>query len=197
MAAETDERRRRCEDREWECYKACFTEESDQGPGINFAGVIYPEGTELLTNVSEVPKYLHLKVVLDSGAGAHVINKKACPGYEIQESEMSKAGAAFLAADGGMIANYGEVKLNLVSPDSKGEGHRITSKFEVADVTRALWSVGLICDSGLNVKFTGQRAWVLDPSGRVLCVFHRTNGLYIADVKVENPMHEDFHRLGQ
>ena len=110
---------------------------------------------------------------------------------------MSKAGAAFLVADGGRMKNYGEVKLNLMSPDSQGEAHRITSKFEVADVTRALWSVGLICDSGLDVKFTSKRAWVLDPSGKELCVFHRTNGLYIADVRIENPIHEDFQRPGR
>ncbi len=57
--------------------------------------------------------------------------------------------------------------------------------------------MGLICDSGLSVRFSSERAWVLDPSGKELCVFNRTNGLYIADVQVENPIHEDFQRLGQ
>ena len=175
-----------------------FTEDDGEKDKVaNIAEVVYPEGFELLAHITEVPKYLHLEVVLDSGAGAHVINKKACPGCEIQESEMSKAGAAFLAADGGRMKNYGEVKFNLMSPDSQGGAHRITSKFEVADVTRALWSVGLICDSGLSVKFTSERAWVLDPSGRELCVFHRTNGLYIADVRIENPIHEYFQRPGR
>ena len=176
---------------------ACTRSDGETDHGANLAEVVFPEGSELLAHMAEVPRYLHLKVVLDSGAGAHVINKKACPGCEIQESEMSRAGAAFLAADGGRMKNYGEVKLNLVSPDSQGGTHRITSKFEVADVTRALWSVGLICDSGLSVRFSSERAWVLDPSGKELCVFNRTNGLYIADVQVENPIHEDFQRLGQ
>ena len=40
-------------------------------------------------------------VVFDSGAGAHVTNAKACPGYKVIESEMSKSGAAFREADGG------------------------------------------------------------------------------------------------
>jgi len=109
---------------------------------------------------------------------------------------MSKAGAAFLAADGGRIANYGEVHVNLLSYDSKGKSHSISSKFEAADVTRALWSVGLICDSGLRVQFTSERALVLDKQGTEVCAFKRTNGLYVTEVDVENPNYKDFQRRG-
>ena len=73
----------------------------------------------------------------------------------------------------------------MVSFDSSGGAHRISSKFEAADVTRALWSVGLICDSGLDVRFNSDRALVIDKQGREVCVFNRTNGLYIAEVQVE------------
>ena len=162
----------------------------------NFAEVVYPDETELLAAGSDVPKYMKMKVALDSGAGAHVVNRSTVPGYRVRPSAMSQAGAAFLAADGGRIMNYGEVQLNLVSYDSQGRGHQITSKFEAADVTRALWSVGLICDSGLDVQFTSAKALVLDKSGREVCAFHRTNGLYIAEVEVENPNHQDFQRRG-
>jgi len=161
--------------------------------------VVYPKAAELLATGAESaqpPKYSKLKVALDSGAGAHVINAQDAPGCKIAPSAMSKAGAAFLAADGGRIANYGEVRVNMISVDSAGAAHRICSKFEAADVTRALWSVGLICDSGLDVRFTAERALVLDQHGQELCVFHRCNGLYIAEVQVENPQHEDFHRPG-
>ena len=159
---------------------------------VNIAEVVYPPGREL--NLAEIPKYLTMKVVLDSGAGAHVINAKACPGYRVEESEMSRSGAAFRGADGGRIPNLGQVTLNLVSGDSKGNGHEITSKFEVADVTRALWSVGLICDSGLKVSFSKTNAYVHDTDGKELCVFVRTTGLYVADVEIENPNHPDFRR---
>ena len=107
---------------------------------------------------------------------------------------MSRAGAAFLAADGGRIANYGEVKVNMLSFDSRGTAHRISSRFEAADVTRALWSVGLICDSGLKVRFSSEKAVVEDQRGNEVCVFNRENGLYIAEVQVESP--EGFHRPG-
>ena len=161
--------------------------------------VVYPDGAELLATGAEKaapPKYTTLKVALDSGAGAHVINARDAPGYQVRPSAMSKSGAAFLAADGGRIANYGEVHVNMVSVDSNGEQHHISSRFEAADVTRALWSVSLICDSGLDVRFTAERALVLDAKGQELCVFQRCNGLYVAEVKVENPHHEDFQRPG-
>ena len=125
------------------------------------------------------------------------MNKKDAPGYQVQPSAMSQAGAALLAADGGRIPNYGEITVSMVSLDSKGGSHRISSRFEAADVTRALWSVGLICDSGLDVKFSAEKALVLDKTGQEVCVFHRTNGLYIAEVQVENPNHQGFQRHGQ
>ncbi len=170
----------------------------DQAMSCNVIDVVYPEGAELLSSAVEAPRYIALKVVLDSGAGAHVVNKKAVPGYAVRASAMSRAGAAFFAADGGRIKNYGEVQVNMVSLDSQGKQHLITSKFEAADVTRALWSVGVICDSGLDVRFSATRAWVLDEQGQELCVFHRTagSGLYIAEVMVENPDHPDFQRRG-
>ena len=85
------------------------------------------------------------------------------PGYTIEESEMSRNGTSFRGADGGNIKSYGQVLLNLIAPDSDGDGHDITSKSEVADVTQALWSVGLITDSGLKVFFIKTTAHVRDP----------------------------------
>ena len=160
--------------------------------------VVYPEGSEsLLMAGQDPPRYISLKVVLDSGAGAHVVNRKAIPGYAVMESVLSKAGAAFLAADGGRIKNHGESLLKIVAEDSKGGKHFITSNFQVADVTRALWSVGLICDSGLDVRLRRDHASVLDAHGRELCHFPRVGGLYIATVRIENPEHPDFQRPGQ
>ena len=98
---------------------------------------------------------------------------------------------------GGRIPNYGEVKVNMVSFDSKGGSHKICSKFEAADVTRALWSVGLICDSGLDVRFSSERALVVDKGGQEVCVFNRVNGLYIAEVQVENPVHPEVFFIGR
>jgi len=157
--------------------------------------VVYPDGAEILAAEAEAPRYKKIKVALDSGAGTHVINRDDAPGYTVRPSEMSQAGAAFLAADGGRIQNHGEVHVRMVAFDTKGGAHAITSRFEAADVTRALWSVGLICDAGLKVDFNSKRALVCDQNGNEVCVFERSNGLYVAEVEVENP--ESFHRPGR
>jgi len=81
--------------------------------------------------------------------------------------------------------------------DSAGRKRPITSKFDAADVTKALWSVGLICDAGLNAQFDAKRAVILDANGVEVMVFHRANrGLYTAEVEIANPDHVDFRRQG-
>jgi hypothetical protein len=162
---------------------------------LRLAEVVLPNG-EMHVAQSEIPRYVTMEVVLDSGAGAHVANKRHVPGYKVVPSALSKLGAAFVAADGGKIDNQGEALLSLITTDSKGAGHAVKANFQIADVTRALWSVGLICDSGLQVTFAAMSASILDKSGRELCHFERRHGLYIATVKLENPMHEGFGRPG-
>ena len=57
----------------------------------------------------------------------------------------------------------------------------------------------MICDSGFAVQFTSEAAKVVDKTGAEVCAFTRSNGLYIAEVQVENPlyaMREGFHRQG-
>jgi hypothetical protein len=146
-------------------------------------------------NMAEVPKYVSLTVVLDSGAGAHVMNPKDCKGHPIKESDLMKAGASFKAANGSLIKNHGQVQLNMMVRDSKGQRRAIKSKFEAADVTKALWSVGLICDAGLDAKFNAKQATILDANGIEVMVFNRKNGgLYTAEVEILNPDHADFRR---
>ncbi len=158
--------------------------------------VVFPEGPLMMAK-GEQPRYTELEVVLDSGAGAHVASKRHVTGYEIKESALSRAGAAFVAADGGRMKNHGETSLSIVTVDSKGTGHAVTANFQIADVTRALWSVGLICDSGLKVTFRAKDASVLDANGIELCHFERVHGLYVAKVQVENPLFDGFHRQGR
>ena len=148
--------------------------------------VVYPDGY-VMTASTDIPEFVLLKVVLDSGAGVHVAAKNHIAGYKVVESALSRAGASFVAADGGRIHNEGEALLNIETEDAKGRWHKVTSMFQVAEVTRPLWSVGVICDSGLDV----------DKTGYELCYFPRdAGGLYIATVRVRNPEHPGFTRPG-
>jgi hypothetical protein len=99
-----------------------------------------------------------------------------------------------VAADRGTIDNQGEALLSLITMDPKGAGHAVKANCRIADVTRALWSVGLICDSGLQVTFAAMSASISDKTGREICHFVRRHGLYIATVQLENLMHEGFGR---
>ena len=116
------------------------------------------------TVVTDIPRYLELELVLDSGAGAHVASKKHCPGYAVQPSAMRQSGVGFSAADGGDMENYGEAVLNIMTLDKAGKVTAGKTTFNISDVTRALWSVGLMCDGGLGVTFKKEFASVMDPS---------------------------------
>ncbi len=151
-----------------------------------------PEGCQLYT-MGE-PEFIDIEVVLDSGAGLHVGNRKHFPGYTVEPNDLSKAGAGFVAADGGVIDNQGEVLLQMTTTDGRGGEHAISSKFHVADVTRALWSVGVICDAGLEARFTSEAAVVQKPDGTPVCHFTRKKGLYITKARIRNPNFEGFRR---
>ena len=158
--------------------------------------VVYPEGFLGATDVAQ-PEFFTVEVILDSGAGAHVISKRMIPGYSVVPSELSKAGAGFVTADGGRMANLGEAQLHMVTTDGRGGAHEVHSKFQVADVTRALWSVGVICESGLKVAFDEDKAVISTPDGMEVCSFERKNGLYVTQVQLRNPLHEGFQRQGK
>ena len=120
--------------------------------------------------------------------------------YNVAESAGSKVGQHFVAAGGARIPNEGQFKLRLRSGGpAKGEGKDIESTFQVAKVTRPLWSVGRICDEGFSINFTQVEAVVVDKSGKAVCKFHRKGGLYVADLHLKNPAIKspDFPRRGK
>ena len=141
-----------------------------------------------------------IQVALDSGAGEHVASRSVAPKYSVAESAGSRAGQHFVAAGGARIANEGQFKLRLRSGGpAKGEGKDIESTFQVAKVTRPLWSVGRICDEGFSINFTQTQAVVQDKLGKAVCKFHRKGGLYVADLQLKSPAvrSQDFTRRGK
>ena len=158
--------------------------------------IVYPENSLYATDIEE-PEFIEFEVILGSGAGAHVVSAAMIPGYVVEESELSRAGAGFVAADGGRMKNRGEAKLKMITTDSRGGDHQVHSTFQVADVTRALWSVALICDSGLDVRFGRESAVVVDSKGIEICKFQRRNGLYVARTRLLTPLYKGFQRPGQ
>ena len=141
-----------------------------------------------------------IEIALDSGAGEHVASRSAAAGYTVVESAGSRAGQHFVAAGGARIPNEGQFTLALRSGDlEKKKGKDIKSTFQVAKVTRPLWSVGRICDEGFDVKFTNNEAYVMTKEGKEVCKFKRKGGLYVAELHLKSPVKTDqsFQRQGR
>ena len=137
-----------------------------------------------------------IEVALDSGAGEHVASKNVAPAYAISESAGSRAGQHFVAAGGARIQNEGQFTLRLRTGGlGRHEGKDINSTFQVAKVTRPLWSVGRICDEGFDVKFSKESAVVQSKDGKEVCKFQRKGGLYLAELHLK-PEPKPFTRLG-
>ena len=82
------------------------------------------------------------------------------------------------------------------------EGNVFNAVFQVADVSKALLSVGEICDSddGENfVVFTRNGGYIAQPAQGCTTAFHRTGtkGAYLMRTWVPDPAHTgDFARQG-
>ena len=151
---------------------------------------------EAVTYASEFFEEL-FEVALDSGAGEHVADNKDAPSYLVQESAGSRAGQNFIAANNHRIPNRGQMTLALQCEKYGGKkGREIKTTFQVAAVSRPLWSVGRICDEGFEVKLLKDEAQVLKKDGTVVCRFKRQGGLYIAKMSLRNPLYKSFQRQG-
>jgi hypothetical protein len=131
-----------------------------------------------LLNVS-IPRTL--KVALDSGAGDHVAAADQVGRKSIRPSAGSRNGRHFIAANGDRMANQGEAELNMVAPG----GRTVKSTFQIADVTRALFSVSKMCDEGCEVHFTQTEA-IVTKGGKVITRFAREGGLYCVEMQLKD-----------
>ena len=136
-------------------------------------------GTELLATPSACIRKRTIKIAMDSGAGDHVASPEDVEGFAIEESHNSKAGRNFVAANGGKIRNHGQSMVKMRT----GDGQRVASMFQVADVTRPLYSVSKLCDAGYGVSFTKQEG-IVSKDGKTIHRFHREGGLYVAEMLI-------------
>ena len=93
--------------------------------------------------------WTRMKVVPDSGAVTSVKPSKTTLGYPVQPSSGGLEGVNFVSASGNEIENEGEQNLPTFSP----EGIQSVQKWNLADVTKPLLSVGEECDKNQYVVF--------------------------------------------
>ena len=158
------------------------TKKKEDEPNVNMFEYI-DESDEELNNIMEE---VEIEVANDSGSAVHVIGPEELPAkVEVVKSKNSKD---FRGAGGDGIKNHGKAEVELVTED----GRVINNVVQVADVTRALHSTGIICDNSKEVLFTDTEAVVV-PKGalsrflgsvqRVL-TYKRKGGLYVAKMKI-------------
>ena len=92
-------------------------------------------------------------------------------------------------ANGAQVENEGLTELQLES-----EGHNLKSSFQVAQVTKPLYSVSRICDQGFEVLFTAKEAVVRTPqSHKVVGRWARQGSLYMSSMKLKPPSGRSVH----
>ena len=180
------------EDAEWaldDAIKDNTLESTPRLPGCcNFSpsdinGVEFESEDEELLNIMEE---VEIEVANDSGSVAHVVGPEDVPSNVtlIRSANMKN----FKGAGGDGIKNYGKAEVECEQED----GTRVDCDLNVAGVTRALHSTGVICDTEKEVLFTRGEATVV-PAGSLsrylgavqrLMEYKRKGGLYVAKIKV-------------
>ena len=141
-----------------------------------------------------------VRVSLDSGCGKHVMHPDEAMGYPIRESAAQRNNQHFMAAGGTIIRNQGEIDARFQASD----GQNINSCFQMANVTRALYSTSQMSDEGCTIVHNNRFAKVLKGKVRIMAekevaTFPREGGLYTATLKMLRPKSspdEDFARQG-
>ena len=102
-------------------------------------------------------------ITVDTGAGASAANKKTFGGCTLEESPGSKAGQYFIGANGGRMANLGQVRPRLMMEN----GFLGQFTFQAADGIREsgpLLSVSEVNSKGNPGWFDGEDSFILPDS---------------------------------
>ena len=114
---------------------------------------------------------------MDSGAAESVIPRGWLPQVTVTESEGSKAGLHYVAANGAKIANEGEQKVQFTT----AEGHAAGMTFQVANVNKPLGSVKKICNKGHRVVFDNDGSYIENKRTGAIMMLTEESGVYTLD----------------
>ena len=158
----------------------------------------YGEGS--LNNLEKtVWESLPQQIIIDSGASTSVLPLSWCAHVQTRETEASRRGEHYTAANGGKIYNKGEKVVTMMSR----EGHLRNMKFTSCDVERALGSVSAICRQENTVVFNApdhpDGSYIYNNhSGDTMMLQHK-DGVYVLDTKIapSNRQSTPFTRPGR
>ena len=158
------------------------------------------------TSADGKPKQTKLKlkkgITMDSGAGNNVMPRRmVIKKSEIRESEGSRRGVHYVAANDGRIPNEGEYDLNF----STVEGQEQCLTFQIAEVNKALCAVSNLVDNGFrvvfdkNMKTNQDTSHMLHKETGVTTRYRRTRNVWVLDAFIDgetNNKDQSFHRRG-
>ena len=134
----------------------------------------------------------------DSRAAHHVAPIHTANHLELRETEASRQGVKYVAANGQKISNLGQRKIQGVTD----RGTPLGMTWQVADVKKPLASVGRMCDAGNVAVFTKDGGYVvpgeymtevigsLDKMEKSTLRMTRENGVYNFNLWVPRPPQE-------
>ena len=109
-----------------------------------------------VNEVRATPGWEKIRIQVDSGAIDTVGPKDMAGAFKMRESEMSKKGIGFVAANGSGIKNYGEKMI----VGYKDDGGAVSMKVQCADVKKVLCSVHKMNTGGNVVVLDGERSYM-------------------------------------
>ena len=138
-----------------------------------------------------------MPVTLDSGAFDSVIPKRLAQGVPVKQTEASRRGLKYRAANGTTIVNEGEKDLRGYT----NEANLVDMAMQVAEVTKPLGSVRAMLKAGNRVHFEPGNCYVQHmASGRITPIEEKAGtfeiGVWIpkSKVKRETTTQPDFTR---
>ena len=128
----------------------------------------------------EFEKYRKIKVLVDSGAAESVLPPDLLPDYVVKEGAATRNKIRYTTADGGELANLGEVDI----PFRTKEGFKCGVKFQVCDVMRPLLAVSDLTAHGNDVDFNDSGGSITSQDGKQKIRFTKQDGVYILEMYV-------------
>ena len=126
---------------------------------LNKAHIVASVEGKSMPNKAPKDNWRYVELLVDSGVVDNVGDPKSFPEYRIRESEGSRSGLHYLAANNGNIRNQGEQLLTCKSP----EGIPFKLRMQSAEESRPFLSVIRLTDSGKEVTFQKNGVMIRDP----------------------------------
>ena len=123
---------------------------------------------------------------------------------EIEETEMSRSGLYYTAANGQKIDNIGQRTIRALTKD----GSKVAMTWQIAAIKRPLASIGKMCDAGNSAIFTKDGGYIvpeatvrgmiqhIESEGQVLKM-NREDGMYNFDLWVGKGRSDSRDQVGK